>query len=101
MGYIDFDGQRFWDIRKQVNYLPVDISKQEKAIQGGVLPLVLPSDTTYRPDSRTLQAGDVEEAQLRKNEMEEAQRHDRKLREDAEKRRKDGGPKISLAPYRK
>ena len=48
-----------------------------------------------------MQAGDVESAQLRKNEMEEAQRHDRKLRETAEKRRKEGGPKISYEPYRK
>lgn len=65
----------------------------------GVLPLVLPSDTTYRLDSLTLESGDVEAAQLRKNEMEEIQRNDRKLREAAQKRRKEGGPKISYTVY--
>ena len=77
------------------------LPKTETALAGGKTPLLLPSDTTYRPDSCTLEAGDVEAAQLRKNELEEAQRHDRKLREAAEKRRKDGGPKISYKPYRK
>ena len=57
--------------------------------------VVLPSDTTFRQDSITLEGGDVELAQTKKNEMEEQQRYDRKLREAAEKRRKEGGPKIS------
>ena len=42
------------------------------AIEGGKMPVLLPSDTTYRLDSLTLEGGDVEAAQLRKNEMEEA-----------------------------
>ena len=100
MGFLDIDGERFWDVREQDNYLPVDISKEEKVTAGGSLPLVLPSDTTYRLDSQTLDSGDVEAAQLRKNEMEEAQRYDRKLREAAEKRRNNGGPKISYEPYK-
>ena len=79
----------------------MDILKTETVMPGGQYPLVLPSDTTYRLDSRTLEAGDVEGAQNYKNQMEEAQRHDRKLRETAEKRRKNGGPKISYEPYRK
>ena len=62
MGYCDFDGVRYWDVREQVNYFPVSISKSEKALKGGVIPLVLPSDTTYRPDSQTLESGDVEGA---------------------------------------
>ena len=45
--------------------------------------MVLPSDCTQRPDSLTLAEGDVEAAQLRKNEMEDLQRNDRKLREAA------------------
>lgn len=101
MGYIDFDGVRYWDVRQQVNYPPFDLPKTETALPGGKTRLVLPSDTTYRSDSLTLADGDVGEAQLRKNELEEAQRHDRRLREAAEKRRKDGGPKISYEPYRK
>ena len=61
MGYVEFDGVRFWDIRQQVNYLPVDISKKEKTTKDGVFPLVLPSDSTYRLDSLTLEAGNVED----------------------------------------
>ncbi len=57
------------------------------------MPLLLPSDTTFRQDSLTLEAGDVEQAQLRKNEMEELQRNDRKLKEAVQKRREKGGPK--------
>ena len=84
MGFIDFDSERYWDVRSQVNYIPSDVSKLEKVTRHGKTPLVLPSDTTYRPDSCTMQAGDVEAAQLRKNELEEIQRNDRKLREAAE-----------------
>ena len=59
MGYIDFDGARAWDVRQQVNYMPGDLNKDE---MNGSLPLLLPSDTTYRIDSRTLEIGDVEAA---------------------------------------
>lgn len=62
MGYIEFDGERRWDVRKQVNYLPRDLNKNEMATEGGKMPVLLPSDTTYRADSRTLESGDVEAA---------------------------------------
>jgi hypothetical protein len=39
-------------------------------------------------------AARVDEAQVNKNELEERQRKDRKLREEAEKRRSKGGAKI-------
>jgi hypothetical protein len=39
-------------------------------------------------------AARVEEAQVNKNELEERQRKDRKLREEAQKRRSKGGLKI-------
>ena len=35
MGYVEIDGERYWDVRGQVNYLPVDLSKTEKATRGG------------------------------------------------------------------
>jgi hypothetical protein len=63
------------------------------------LPVVLPSDTTSRTDSCALIEGDIEAAQANKNELEELQRHDRKLREAAAKRREKGGPKISFTEY--
>ena len=40
-------------------------------------------------------AGNVELAQANKDQMEEAQRHERKLREAAQKRREKGGPKYA------
>ena len=101
MGYLDFDGERYWDVRKQVNYLPQDLPKTETVLPGGKTSLLLPSDTTFRPDTCQMLAGDVESAQQCKNDLEEIQRRDRKLREAAEKRRKEGGPKISYEPYRK
>lgn len=79
----------------------MDLTRDEKAIKKGVMPILLKSDTTYRRDSCTLQSGDVEQAQVCKNEMEELQRNDRKLREAAAKRREKGGPKISYEPYKK
>ena len=81
--------------------VPATETEAETAVPGGRSPQLLPSDTTYRLDSLTLERGDVEAAQLRKNEMEEVQRNDRKLREAAAKRREKGGPKISREPYRK
>jgi len=63
--------------------------------------VLLKSDSVYRADARTLEAGDVPLAQERKNEMEQVQRNDRKLREAAEKRRKNGGAKIDVSVYKK
>ena len=41
MGFVDFNGVRYWDLRNQFSYEVVakDIKK------------ALPSDTRYRPDS--------------------------------------------------
>jgi len=53
MGYIDFDDQRYWDVRDMVNY----------AVQGADLKTeALNSDCRNRIDSLALLAGDVEEA---------------------------------------
>ena len=89
MGFCDFDGKRYWDARYMQNFIAKPIPKTEKVNPNlpSSLPVVLPSDCTNRADSVTLAEGDVEEAQLRKNEMELLQRNDRKLREEAEKRR--------------
>ena len=53
MGYIDFDGVRYWDVREQVNYYVkgVDLEK-----------LALPSDSRKRIDSVTYKAGDMVQA---------------------------------------
>lgn len=66
-GYIDFDGVRYWDYRHSevpaINFLNV-----------------LPSDSEVRKDLITLRQGNIEEAQVAKEELEELQRFDRKLR---------------------
>jgi hypothetical protein len=82
MGYIDFDGQRFFDVRDIVNYRPTAVE------------VSLPSDATKRTDSIAFLSGEVEQAQVNKNNLELLQRADRKLREDAAKRRLKGGAKI-------
>ena len=55
---------------------------------------MLPSDCRLRPDSIELKAGNVEEAQERKNEMELRQREDAALRKAAQQRRAQRGAKI-------
>ena len=83
MGYVDFDGVRFWDGRRMQNFeiLPVDPRNA----------LTLTSDARNRIDSVALKAGDVDTAQQNKDRLENWQRADRKLREAAAKRRLEGG----------
>ena len=89
MGYIDFDGVRYWDIRRMQNFGIIEPPIEK----------VLPSDWRNRTDTRALQAGDVEQAQINKDAQENKQRVDRKLREAADKRRKEGGAKIDYSQY--
>ena len=83
MGYVDFDGVRFWDGRRMQNFeiLPVDPRNQ----------MTLTSDSRKRIDSVALKAGDVDTAQENKDKLENWQRADRKLREASAKRRLEGG----------
>ena len=86
MGYMDFNGQRYFDIRHNNEiYYPLNLLHME----------ALPSDSTRREDSNVLASGDLEQAQRKKEEMEEAQRHDRKLRETCTTRRTKGGKKFA------
>jgi len=86
MGYIECDQQRFYDIRQlDVREIaPLDINDK----------YCLRSDSRWRPDSFELRNGNMDAAQSEKEGLEKIQRHDRKLREEAAKRRKKGGPKI-------
>ena len=88
MGYADFDGERYFDVRDQETYelvgLPIE-STETKCLH---------SDARNRIDLVALGEGDVEQAQENKNQLEARQRQDRKLREAAAKRRSKGGPKI-------
>lgn len=61
MGYIEFDNKRYWDVRDQQLY----------EIKGLPLEQVLESDSRKRKDSQALLAGDVDDAQNQKNNMEE------------------------------
>lgn len=86
LGYIDFDGKRYFDVRQQDNYEVISLPLDDK--------YCLESDYRFRIDIQALLNETVEKAQENKNKLEELQRHDRKLRENAEKRRAKGGPKI-------
>jgi len=68
LGFIEFDGKRYWDIR-DFEYF--------KAIKSDY---ILESDSRYRKDLQTLLEGKVDEAQKCKEEYEESQRADAKLR---------------------
>ena len=88
MGYFDIDGVRYWDIRdKDMFFTPAEMRPTN-------LPGVIPSDSTLRNDSIAMLNRPIEEAQVAKEDMEKLQRHDRKLREEAAKRRANKGPKF-------
>ena len=78
LGFIEFDGIRYWDARDVKPYV---LHKPAKA---------LPSDCRYRHDLQQLAQGNIEAAQQRKEEMEEAQRKDAKLRAAEKKTKKKG-----------
>jgi hypothetical protein len=57
--------------------------------------LAIESDASKRHDSVTLRYETPDKAQIAKEQLEELQRHDRKLREEAEARREKGGKKYA------
>ena len=70
--WIDFvmiDGEKYWEIDKQ---LPLPVTDIEDP---------LPSDSRYRDDLKAFIIDDEEESQKHKDNMEDIQRNDRKLRE--------------------
>lgn len=92
MGYFDIDGKRYWDIRqlKQLHYKLQPVGRKR----------CLPSDSVWRKDANTLRTtGDYDLAQEEKEALESLQRHDRKLREAVEKRRKNGGAKFFVPEF--
>jgi hypothetical protein len=70
LSHIDFDGIRYWDIRKNIDIEAYPIKNQ------------LPSSSIYRIDSQLLYERKIDEAQEEKIRLEELQRHDRKLRKE-------------------
>lgn len=69
MSHIDFDNVRYWDIRTEY---PVYIIEKAKT---------LPSCSSLRPDRILLEERNLEMGQKKKEELENLQRHDRKMRE--------------------
>ena len=71
---VEFDGIKYWDIEKDRPFL----LEYE--------PNCLPSDCNFRDDVLFLRMGKKEEAQLKKNEGENSQRYDKKLRDNYKKK---------------
>jgi hypothetical protein len=69
VGFIDFDGKRYWDLRKAA---PAAMRTPE---------CLLRSDSRLRADRLALESGNIELAQEEKVRMEEQQRAERRLRE--------------------
>ena len=69
MGFIDFAGVRYWDIR----------STQKMSMCTPAQ--TLKSDSRLRPDRKALEAKNLKLAQDEKVRIEEQQRHERRLRE--------------------
>ena len=89
MGYIEFDGVRYWDVRKCKSYGVIEDDYDS----------CLGSEWRKRLDSIEVKRGDWDQAQINKDLLENIQRADRKLREAANKRRENGGEKIDYSPY--
>ena len=90
MGFCDIGGVRYWDIREMEKvWFPIRRFEPHR---------VLESDSSKRLDSITLKSGDIPQAQIAKEQLENLQRSDRKLREEVQKRRNAGGPKHVLPP---
>ena len=87
MGYFDFDGVRYWDIREKDKTWFRVVNDEIKS---------LPSDATKRTDGIALKTLTIEEAQQEKERLEKIQRNDRLLREKCEQRRLNGGPKFEF-----
>ncbi|EAS07102.1 oxysterol-binding protein (macronuclear) [Tetrahymena thermophila SB210] len=74
--YLEFDGMRYWDDSKDFPYM----------CEYEMNPL--PSDSRYRYDLLYFQKNDKKKSQDMKEEMEEAQRYDQKIRDLGKKNRK-------------
>ena len=68
MSYLEFDGVRYWDIRRNIDIEPYPVAPQIK------------SGSIYREDSLLLYEKKLDEAQEAKDKLENLQRHDRKMR---------------------
>jgi len=82
VGYLNFDGVRYWDFRNKQVHTPVQQVTD-----------YLPSDSRHRTDSIFLQTKSMEEAQTEKERLENIQRDDRTLRKNCKTRREKGGAK--------
>ena len=71
--FLDIDNKRYWNFDE---YRPYPLAPH---------PNILPSDSTYRTDLKSLIEENVEEAQVQKDNLENIQRRDRKLRESFNK----------------
>ena len=71
MGWIEFDGVRYFDVREMQNYKAVPIPENFTCSEvPNSLRKKLVSDATERIDCISFLAGDIEKAQLDKNDME-------------------------------
>lgn len=86
MGYMDVGGVRYFDVR-ELNKLYFPVSNLSD--------MALPSDSTQRIDSTALKSKNIPLAQKNKEELEELQRYDRKLREQCDTRREKYGIKFA------
>ena len=84
LGFIEFDGVRYWDLRENNPVAVNGVPYGEDADSTPTANLVLPSDSRLRQDSMALRAENVEAAQENKNAMEARQRADAALRKVAE-----------------
>ncbi|EAS07563.1 oxysterol-binding protein (macronuclear) [Tetrahymena thermophila SB210] len=77
LGFIEFDGVRYWDHRVQLPF------------KNNILKSKLGSDHSLRQDKIQLSQGNIKQAQIEKEKLEQIQRNDRKLRKQFEEKKKE------------
>eukprot|EP00347_Sterkiella_histriomuscorum_P017855 403347716 len=83
LSHLEFNGETYWQLSDVYNewLLPQPIDGSEEAVK------VLPSDSQNRGDMKNLIDRNFDQAEKNKIDMEELQRHDKKLRVAVKKRR--------------
>jgi len=76
VGYMEFGGTRYWDVRENVEVKTIEPERQ------------LRSSSIYREDRIFIEKNNVEEGQKAKERLEELQRYDKKLRQKHQSNKK-------------
>lgn len=82
--YVEFDGKVYWTVNDEI---PQWLSPNDETLKEEHREFLLPSDSSQRPDLKQMLTKTFDQAEKEKHELEELQRKDKRLRQQAEKLR--------------